>query len=223
MATGTWKKALRSLMRGKTDQAHKLMCYAASWHLGGPATYGLSEFLMKQGDYTQALEFAAMVPVTNENERRKTQELTGDIYAQQGKLTPARKAWLELFSAEEKKDLSEIAARYVKSGKATLDRKNYNLAERIFRRAVILDPKNSDAAAGLAISLRKQDLDDAALDWAKFAVAQDPDSAFAQVELLEQLVAKKQLDAARKVLETTEKIAPKNTRVLVLARRLNKD
>jgi tetratricopeptide (TPR) repeat protein len=221
-AQALWRQALNAMMRGKVQVAQKQMCLSAEWNQSGPATYGLAEFLMKRADYAQALTWAARVRNDAQDASRRARELTGDIYAQEGKLDDARQAWLGLF-AEAPGDApiaSEIAARYVKAAKQALSGKDDGLTERIFRRAVILDPTNADSAAGLAIALRRQKLTVPAREWVSYAVSSNPQSALAQIELLEQQYRANEIEQARATLLTAQELAPKNQRVAFLARAL---
>jgi tetratricopeptide (TPR) repeat protein len=222
MAQALWRKALSAMMRGKNDDAQKLMCSSAEWNIAGPASFGLAEFLMKRGDYAQAEVWANKLPRTEENEARRVQELLGDIHAQQAKVSEAKHAWLSMFGKSPQADQQPeaIAARYVKAGKQALEGKNDWLTERIFRRAVILDPSNADAAAGLAAALRRQKHTEAARQWVEFAVSVNNKSALAQIELLEQQFRAKEFEQAKQTLPIALELAPKNRRVISLARAL---
>jgi len=204
----------RALMLGKLDQAQQAFCRAAVLDSTKPDAFeSLVRLLLLRKDFAQAREWAERVAKQQPGDA-EVQGLYGDALARAGDADQARGIWLGLGKVEsnDSKGVRMLAATYASAGEKSLRAADQAQADRYYRRALLLDPLNGAAAAGLARVLLVQGENQAALHWARRAVEIEPREAELHLMLGDVLEKVGDRDAARAAWKTAFEIDPQNFR-----------
>ncbi len=181
-SVGYWKNARRLLMVGKSEEAVESMCLAGLLDPAGPASEGLAEYYLGQRSLEQADRWIK-ASLKADPDRRKSQELLGDIENQKGNEEAARKILLDTMklTGDETRKM-EMTARKLRQD-ARLAKKGGDLprAERELRRAILLSPKDAEIAAELGEVLLRRNAAEAAARWAAHALKLDPNYSSAML------------------------------------------
>lgn len=216
-----WSRSRKALLNGNARLALSHMCTAAEWDIAGRATYGLSEYYDREGDFQQALTWAQKVP-KNSKRYGDAQGIIGDIHSQLGHTDQALQVYLERWNLQpsDTSKRNDLASRFVNSASSALRKQDYWTAERFYRRALSLNPQSALGAAGLARVLAHFELNDAAVHWAERALNSDESSAQGALVLCEAHVLQGNKVQARAALDKLRTLAPSHPRLEVLARHI---
>jgi DNA-binding NarL/FixJ family response regulator/Flp pilus assembly protein TadD len=165
----------RALMLGRLDDAQQSFCRATVLDPNNPEGFlALTRVLLARKDAEQARDWAARAAKVHPDDA-DVEGLYADALARAGDADRARSIWLELgkIDPSDGAAIRTMAAMYVRAGERSVHAADYAQADRFYRRAVLLDPLNATAAAGLARVLLVQGEPAAALSWAKRAVSLD--------------------------------------------------
>lgn len=220
-AGARWNRSRKSLMLGRKEQALKEMCESASWDVEGRATFGLSEFYFRESDFQEALTWAKRVP-SGSRRYVDAQAMVGDVYNQIGDVKAARTAYLEAWNmaSDDARTLERTAANFALSAHRALRKKDWWTAENFFRRALVLNEKDSMAALGLARVFLRFEFNEASVLWAEHALAVGADSDEALLAMCEAHYANKDKAGAQKALDRLKEIAPSDPNLAVWAARI---
>ncbi|NLE87789.1 MAG: tetratricopeptide repeat protein [Myxococcales bacterium] len=177
MASRYLHRARKQLVAGNVEEARLLMCKAALLEPAGPASEGLAQLYLTDRSLANAQHWAE-IALQHDPKNRSAQELLGDIANQRGDVAKARRHWLatmQLTGAETAK-LEAVSRSHTQAAQRAVRSSDLPRAERFFRRAVTLDPKNATAAAGLAQVLFDLEQREGAQRWAQRARELDPAS-----------------------------------------------
>jgi tetratricopeptide (TPR) repeat protein len=217
-----WSRSRRSLMHGQPRKAVEEMCLSASWDPSGRGTYGLSEYYFKEGDFDQALAWAKRVPKGSKR-WGDARTMIGDVHSQLGRNDEALKAYLDHWNvdANASEERRKLAGRFANSAAMAVHKRDFWTAERFYRRAIVLDPEQAFAAAGLARVFAHFGLHDATVHWAERALSLDEERATqAAVALAETWIRRKNASEANKALDRLRRIEPGHSLLGSLARRI---
>jgi DNA-binding response OmpR family regulator/tetratricopeptide (TPR) repeat protein len=204
----------RSLMLGKVDDAQISFCRSATLDPTRPDAFlSLVRLLLLRRDPAQARDWAERA-AKQHPDNIDVQGLYGDALARAGDADRARAIWLEAgrLDVSDTAGARSMAVTYVRGGDRSVRGADYAQADRLYRRAVLLDPLNGTAAAGLARVLLVQGETNAALHWAKRAVAIEPRDAALHVMLGDVEEKAGDSNAARTEWKTAYDIDPLNYR-----------
>lgn len=154
-ATAQTVLANRALVRGSVKEAHVAYCLAWAWDRSNiDRRLNLATLYLVRRDWAKAAELAQSA-LELDPESRRGLSVVGDAWAALHKTEKARAA---LLSAERKSEPSERElALMVKRDLAlarTVERKgDFSLAERLYRRVLLLDPQHTGAMRGVAACL----------------------------------------------------------------------
>jgi DNA-binding NarL/FixJ family response regulator/tetratricopeptide (TPR) repeat protein len=171
--TGLGKKAL---MLGRLDDAQMNFCRAAVLDPFKPEAFlALVRLFLLEGDPVQAREWAERASKQHPG-NPDVLALYGDALARTGDPERARALWLETghIKANDVGSTRLLAYNFVRGGERSIHGSDAAQAERLYRRAAILDPLNASAAAGLGRILLNQSELGAAREWIARAVALEP-------------------------------------------------
>jgi tetratricopeptide (TPR) repeat protein len=166
----------KALMLGKLDQAELSFCRATVLDPLNPEAFiSLTRLFLLQRDPKQAKEWAER-GAKNHPDNVELRSLYGDALARLGEIDRAVVLWLESVKIDpaDSTNVRGVAYTFALGGERALKGSDFAQADRLFRRAALLDPSNAAAAAGLARTLLVQEEGKAALAWAKRAAALDP-------------------------------------------------
>lgn len=170
------REGRRSLMLGKVDDAQIAFCRAAVLDPTRADSFmALVRVLLIKRDATQAREWAERAAKAHP-EDLDVQGLYADALARAGDADRARSIWLENahVNAEDAVIVNGMAYTYIHGAERAVKGADYAQADRLYRRAVLLDPLNAAAAAGLSRVLLVQNELAGALVWARRAVSLSP-------------------------------------------------
>ncbi len=187
------------ITRGDVDRAQHAYCLAVRWDSQNPGyLLGLGNLFLLRRDGDAALPYLKRA-LELKPESDRAQGLVGDALARTGKLVEAKAHWLSSagYRPDETVKLLDLSQRELRRGEHHQKRHEWLHAERMFRRAAVMNPRSLEAVVGLSHSLNAQQDAQAALLWAKYAVSLDPRSAPARVELGDALVALGETEAAK--------------------------
>jgi tetratricopeptide (TPR) repeat protein len=204
----------RALMLGKIDDAQISFCRSATLDPTRPEAFqSLVRLLLLRRDPAQAREWAERA-AKQHPDNQDVQGLYGDALARAGDVDRARSIWLESgrLEASDTAGARTMAITLVRGGDRSVRGADFAQADRLYRRAVLLDPLNGTAAAGLARVLLVQGETNAALQWARRAVAIEPRDAALHLMLGDVLEKTGDLSAARTEWKTAYDIDPHNFR-----------
>jgi cytochrome c-type biogenesis protein CcmH/NrfG len=166
----------RALMLGKLDDAQMCFCRAAVLDTTKPEAFlALIRVLLSKRDVVQAREWAERAARENPG-NPDVQALYGDALARTGDIDRARALWLATGHIEPS-DVSStrvLAYNFIRGAERSVRSADPAQGERLFRRAVLLDPLNATGAAGLGRVLMSQGEYQGAREWIKRAVALEP-------------------------------------------------
>lgn len=146
-----WKRARGRLVLGDRVGAHTELCRAAYIFPAGLAVEALIEQLLDMDAPRMAEPFMEQA-IKARPHRPKTLELQGDLASQLGDQKKARETWILALGVTEAtpKVLAQIARQIVGQAETVLSGGQAGLAERLFRRAALIDKTNASALRGLA-------------------------------------------------------------------------
>jgi tetratricopeptide (TPR) repeat protein/DNA-binding response OmpR family regulator len=202
----------RALMLGRLGEAQQSFCRAAVLDPTNPEAFlALVRVLLLQRDTTQAREWAERA-AKQHPDNPDVQGLYGDALARAGDADRARGIWLAIGKVDvsDTASIRGMAYNYVRGGDRSVQGADYAQADRLYRRAILLDPLNATAAAGLARVLLVMNETQAALHWAKRAVALEPRAADLHVMLGDVLEKTGDAQSARSEWKAAYDIDPHN-------------
>ncbi len=200
----------RALMLGKLDDAQLSFCRAAVLDPTRPEAFqALVRILLLRRDANQARDWAERA-AKQHPESQEIQSLYADALARAGDVDRARTIWLEgaHIDPSDAASVRGMGYTYIHGAERAVKGADYAQADRLYRRAVLLDPVNATAAAGLARVLLVEAEIPAALNWAKRAVRLDPHDPELHVLLGDVEDKAGDLDAARIEWKTAYDIDP---------------
>ncbi len=205
-ALGYWEAARSKLVQGDVKQAHRLMCRSALIDPSGPAAEGLVSFYLGRRSIDNAEKWVKRV-LAGDPDRRSALELLADIQNQKGKPKKSLSTLLgTLKLSEDNTHKRELVARKFRlDANRALRSGDLPRAERLLRRAVLLDPDSPKALQGLAEVLLKGGLAEAAELWARKLLERHPDHPGAHMVLGDIARLAEDYSAARKHYK---KVAP---------------
>jgi tetratricopeptide (TPR) repeat protein/CheY-like chemotaxis protein len=177
------RNARRDLVRGDLDAAHRSYCRAVGLDAENvPAMTGLARLLLMRRDAKPAVFWARRAAQKNPGDGN-IQSVLGDALALVGDDAGARKAWLAGAGITSAADpgVRGLARRDLRFAIRAFDRRDYAKAERLFRRAVVLEPNDADAALRLARTLLVLGENKQAVAWARRATSLAPRSSKAHL------------------------------------------
>lgn len=184
-ALAEMRAARTAIVRGDLRAAQTAFCRGAELDpQKGEIALQLTHVLLLLRDGQQAFEWAERA-VQQLPRERKAKESLGDALARIGAHAEARDAWFEgagIASANAAGHRA-LVMRGLKDADRAVRARDYVAAERHFRRAAVLDPKNVPAAVGLAYALALLGDAEAAAVWARRAIEASPRSAAAHFAL----------------------------------------
>lgn len=212
------KLGRRELVKGDLKASHTAYCRAHHWdEQNVTILIELSRVVLMHGDGPAAAEWARRAERLNP-ESTSVQAALGDALARAGDVAAARRALLAAASAEPGPNaLVDLARAEVEAAKGARGRRDFRSAERLFRRAAVLDPNNVEAAVGLANALLALELHPQALVWAERAHALAPADVEAELAFGDALARSGRPDEARVAWQRALELAPGDRRA---ARRL---
>jgi len=175
----------RALMIGRVDDAQISFCRAAVLDPTRPDAFlSLVRVLLQKRDAAQAQQWAERA-AKQHPDNIDVQGLYGDALARAGDADRARSIWLEMAKIDpsDGAQVRGMAYTYVHLADRAVKGADHAQADRLYRRAVLLDPLNATAASGLARVLLVMNETQAALQWAKRAVTLEPRDAELHVML----------------------------------------
>jgi tetratricopeptide (TPR) repeat protein len=173
-ASDFWKAARTKLVQGDTEAAHEFMCRSALIDPSGGAAEGLVGFYLGRRSLTNAENWVKRV-LAADPDRRTAKELQSDIRNQQGNPEEALTLLLETLKLTEgdRRKRQLVSRKFFADALASERSGDWPRAERLLRRAVILDEDNFDAATELAEVFLREALPKAATLWAEFILSRD--------------------------------------------------
>ena len=140
----------RALMLGKLDDAQLSFCRAAVLDPTRPEAFqALVRVLLLRRDATQAREWAERA-AKQHPESQEVQSLFGDALARAGDVDRARSIWLDgaKIDPSDAASVRGMAYTYVHGAERAVKGADYAQADRLYRRAVLLDPLERDRRSG---------------------------------------------------------------------------
>lgn len=204
----------RALMLGKLDEAEVAFCRAATLDPTKADSFqALVRVLLLKRDTVQARQWAERVAKAHP-EDVDVQGLYGDTLARAGDADRARTIWIEgaRIDPTDTAEIRLLALTYARGAARSVKGADQAQADRLYRRAVLLDPLNATAAAGLARVLLVQNQLDGALHWAKRAVTLEPHDAALHVMLGDVLEKRGDLAVAREEWKVAYEMDPHDFR-----------
>lgn len=175
-ANSELRLARRAMMVGRLDEAQQGFCRAATLDPSRPDAFQalVRVFLLKK-DAAQAREWGERGAKRHPGDV-EMMGLYGDALARAGDSDEARSIWLQLgrIDPSDTPNVKLLSLTYVQAAERAARAADQAQSDRLYRRALLLDPLNAGAAAGLARCLLIQRQMDGALHWARRAVAIDP-------------------------------------------------
>jgi tetratricopeptide (TPR) repeat protein len=166
------RAARRALVRGDLDEAQRCYCRAARYDERlTDAAIGLARLLLIRRDPAAAADWAKKASKIDPGSG-DVQFVLGDALALSGDASGARTALLAAAGVRENEEPSvlALARRMVQLGHEGLRRRDYANAERYFRRASVLDPRNWEGPYGAARALLEMDRAALAVGFARQAL-----------------------------------------------------
>lgn len=163
--------ANRELVRGNVDQAQAGYCLALAWDRSNiDRRLNLARLYLLRRDWAKAAEYGQKALEIDPQSRRAL-GVVGDAWAALHKTKEARAAWL---SAERKpkatpSEIGLIVRRNLALAKRVERLRDFSLAERLYRRVLLLDSEHAGAMNGIAGCLLRVGDRVAADAWARKA------------------------------------------------------
>jgi tetratricopeptide (TPR) repeat protein len=161
----------RELMLGNVPEAQAAYCKAFAWDRKNIDRHiNLGRFFLFRRDWEKAAEFGQSALELDPKNRRAL-GVVGDAWAALDKPDEARSAWLaaERKSNASQRELSLMVRRNFALAKRVEKLKDFSLAERLYRRVLLLDAKHTGAMKGIASCLLKVGDYQGAEAWARRA------------------------------------------------------
>jgi tetratricopeptide (TPR) repeat protein len=163
----------RALVRGNVVEAQAAFCKALFWDRSNIDRHiNLGRLFLVRRDWAKAAEYGQSA-LELDPESRPALGLVGDAWAALNKTKEARTAWL-LAERKPKANASElrlIVRRNMALAKRVERLQDFSLAERFYRRTLLLEPEHTGAMKGLASCLLRFGDKRAAESWARRADA----------------------------------------------------
>jgi len=163
----------RALVRGDVPEAQAAFCKALFWDRRNIERHvNLGRLFLVRRDWAKAAELGQSA-LELDAENRSALGLMGDAWAALNKTKEARRVWL-LAEGKPKASASElrlIVRRNMALGQRVERLRDFGLAERFYRRALLLEPEHAGAMRGLAGCLHRVGDHRAADVWARRAEA----------------------------------------------------
>jgi Flp pilus assembly protein TadD len=175
----------RAIVRGDLEAAQASLCRAAHYNKKHPEiALDLALVLLLRRDGADALSWARRA-VELDPKGSGAKDALGDALARTGHEAEARAAWLEAAGIDGSSEsmVRALVIRAAKQADYSLRHRDLVTAERSFRRAAILEPKSQASQSGLAYVLMELGDAQAAVVWARRAVAVAPRSSNARLVL----------------------------------------
>ena len=204
----------RALMLGNLDDAQTSFCRSAVLDpTRSEAFQALVRLLLLRRDAAQAAEWAERATKQHPDDA-DMRGLYADALARAGDADRARSIWLEMGHIEPADPAGArlMALSSIRGGDRAVRGADFAQADRLYRRAVLLDPSNATAAAGLSRVLLVQGQTTAALYFAKRAVSIEPRDAELHVLLGDVLKKSDDLEGAKAEWKTAYDIDPHSRR-----------
>jgi tetratricopeptide (TPR) repeat protein len=172
-ATAQTVLANRALVRGNVKEAHAAYCLAWAWdRSNADRRLNLATLYLVRRDWAKAAELGQSA-VELDPESRRALTVVGDAWAALHETDKARAA---LLAAERKQDVSErelalMGKRDLALAKSVERKRDFLLAERLYRRVLLFAPDHVGAMRGVAGCLLKLGDARAAAAWAREAQA----------------------------------------------------
>jgi Flp pilus assembly protein TadD/DNA-binding response OmpR family regulator len=179
------KRGRNAIVRGDLRAAQTSLCRAASYNQeSSEVAHDLALVLLLQRDGPGA-EYWARRAVTLDPKNFSAQDALGDALARTGADAEARAAFIAgaRLEATDEAGIHALLTRAMKQADHALRHGDFATAERGFRRAVVLEPKSSSAASGLAYALVELGDAKAGVEWARRAVELTPRNSGARLAL----------------------------------------
>ena len=163
----------RALVRGNVDEAEAAFCKALFWDRKNIDRHvNLGRLFLVRRDWAKAAEYGQSA-LALDPESRAALGLVGDAWAALNKAKEARTAWL-LAERKPKANPSElrlIVRRNMALAKRVERLQDFSLAERFYRRVLLIEPEHAGAMKGIASCLLQVGDQRAAEIWARRAEA----------------------------------------------------
>lgn len=213
-AAAELKRGRKSLARGNPEEALGAFCTALQKNpKNTSASISLVQTYLLLDDAEHA-KAAAEAALERHPKSSKVKEVLGDALARRGDVDEAVEVWLEhmKLGPRDTAKIDKVAAKYVKLAERALKAADRAQAERLFRRAALLNQKLASASVGLARVLLEGEQTAASVAWAKRAVGIDAKNAAAHVALGDALEKAGKGDEARASYEKALEIDPQHER-----------
>jgi DNA-binding response OmpR family regulator/tetratricopeptide (TPR) repeat protein len=204
----------RALMLGKVDEAQQCICRSAVLDPTNPESFlALVKLFLLRRDANQARQWAERAAKQHAG-NADVVDLYGDALARAGDADRARTMWLETAKTDpnDNAGVRHVAYAFVRAGERSVRGADYAQADRFYRRAILLDPLNGSAAAGLSRVELVQGEVPSALYWAKRAVAIEPRDSNLHIMLGDVLERSGNGEAARAEWKMAYEMDPHNFR-----------
>lgn len=201
-------------MLGKLDDAQQCFCRAAVLDPTKPDAFvALVKVFLLRRDADQARLWAERAAKQHAG-NAEVLDLYGDALARAGDADRARTMWLETAKTDpnDNAGVRHVAYAFVRAGERSVRAADYAQADRFYLRAILLDPLNGSAAAGLSRVVLVQGEIKAALYWAKRAVAIEPHDSNLHIMLGDVLERSGEGEAARAEWKVAYEMDPHNFR-----------
>lgn len=174
-----------AIVHGDLKAAQSSLCRAAAWNADSPEiTLELAMVFLLERDGSGAATWARRA-VELAPQSAAAEDALGDALARLGEEAGARSAFLAAahIAAADRSGVRALLTRALKQADHALGHGDFVTAERGFRRALVLEPKSSSSASGLAYSLLELGDLAAGAAWARHAVELAPRSSGAHLAL----------------------------------------
>ena len=211
LSSAAWRKARQQIVQGDLVKSQKYMCKAVTLNPRSYALEGLARLYLMVEAPSLALEWLNRGLELRPNETKSLQ-LRSDIFNRLGQTDLALTQLLDLLKVEAtdtnsrryvSKKYEQEAARFYKLG-------DIQRSEVWYRRSVLLDPKNEQAAAGLALLFVKKQLYPFAKHWANLALQINRKSVEAHLALAELALQEEASVEAQQHLQIVEALKPRH-------------
>jgi tetratricopeptide (TPR) repeat protein len=158
-------------MLGNVPEAQAAYCKAFAWDRSNIDRHiNLGRFYLFRRDWEQAAKYGQSALALDPRNRRAL-GVVGDAWAALDKPDEARSAWLaaERKTNASRSELGLMTRRNFALAKRVERLKDFSLAERLYRRVLLLDPKHAGAMKGIASCLLKVGDYQGAEAWARRA------------------------------------------------------
>ncbi len=163
-------RAEKALRFGNVKGAHAVFCRAVAMAPENfRATFGLAQLLLIRRDAAAAVNWAKRAAALPSEYKRRALNVQADALVRLGRQDEARALWLEAATIAEPTPTqldAYVNKTRVMAGRA-LKSRDYNRAERLYRRVLAFDPDSRQTQRKLAMALERLGEVDAARYWAR--------------------------------------------------------